>query len=250
VLTIVSLRTFILGFRLRHSISAVVLLAFFLFSGCASATTYTFSIPETSIQNALTNLIGANANQYSLYEVYVRPAVSGDGFTNDSTHRTLSSYTLAGDGSPIPTNVNGDQWDATPGATAPGDSPNLSIHFFFDNDDSRLAMLSSNTHVTGQTYTNPNGTNTMTGENMPGSDVFQVAVSSTDPNINGPVNFWIGAVAMQISTSTAEFLGTKGVFVAGAEITTAAPEPASVPLILGAILIFASVYIRRCRMTK
>lgn len=236
----------------------LALLALIVCTQPASATTYLFSIPESTIQNALAASIGANANLYAAYDISIRPIQAADiGGSQGMTGTALSNYTLSADGSPIPSGV--DQWNADLNQHALSDlglgspySTFLSVHFYFNALDSKIALITNNTNVAGKTYVNPSGAGNVTGEQMPGTDTFKIWMNSTDPNIAGPVNFLFYATGLQFPDSSATSWAGKNVVKGPIEFSSVgqSPEPSTIGMGLGGMVLMAVGYIRRRKASR
>jgi hypothetical protein len=219
----------------------------------ASATTflYAFEVPESTIQSAFTSNIGANASLFAAWEVYIRPIQNADVCHNGITGAALSSYTLDSAGAPIPTGI--DKWDADRNQKAlSGLDAFFSIHFYFDNLDSKLALVTNNANVAGHSYTSPNtNSGTLTGEQMPATDKFKMFISSKHSTITGTVNFQMYATALQFTDTTATIVASKSVIKGPIEFQAtgyaATPEPAAWYGIIGGLALIAARLGKRSR---
>ena len=227
----------------------LAILGILVFCQAASATTYLFTVPESTLQNALVTFLGGSgpAQNFAVYDVYIRPIQTSD-IGGSITGPALSSYTLNSAGSPIPSGA--DQWNADINQHAnSGLDPFLSIHFYFNPADSLIALITNNPNVAGKSYTNPTtNSGTVIGEVMANSKTFKMTISSTDPAITGNVNFLFYATALQFTNSSATTIATKGVVKGPIEFSLAGvntPEPATVGVALGGLALMAASYVRR-----
>ena len=228
----------------RFSALILPLVAFgvLTFAPPASATTYQYVVPVSTVlaamDSALTQL-GDNTNLYAFYDFYFRPAVSTDIFLDNGSPTDLTpngNYTLVNDTSPIPSGV--DKVDGTLNVVAPNDNGHgnwLSIHFTFDAANTKVPVIlpAADTAINGKTVETGK-----TAEIMPSTDAFTLMISSTSANITGPITFQIYGVAYQFSDTTYNTLQSKTQsFVGDFTMQGALPEP-STYLIVGSGLCF------------
>jgi hypothetical protein len=213
----------------------------------ANASTYQFVIPTINIQNALTSAVtygGDDPLLYGFYDVYIRPAATGDVVYGAAVGgNLLSSYTPESDISPI-TSGN-DQWSAVSNATPSFDSPHINFRFTFATSDTLIALVTSNVNVAGK---NIEG---RTGERIPSIDTFQMIISSPSALISGQIRFIVSAYAYQfwdsaVSTQFGDTIQEKGSIWKGSFDATGGevPEPASMFTFGGGAVILA-LYLRR-----
>src|SRR6185436_8575662 len=119
----------------------------------AQATTFLFTVPTTTIQNALASAIAAGPHPddpllYGFYDVYIRPALPGDGVGGND----LPSYTPVSDVSPL-TSGN-DQWSA--GFNTPTFDAHINFRFTAAGT-TLLALVTTNPNVAGKTIDGKTG---------------------------------------------------------------------------------------------
>jgi hypothetical protein len=224
---------------MKKIISLLVFL--FLLGGVlpASASTYLFSVPTTTLQTSIATAIGANNQLYGFYDIYIRPALASD-FVGGND---LPSYTASYDLSPIAT--GNDQWSAGTGIAA-GDGTNISFHFTFNPADSIIALVTTNANVNGKTY------ESRTGEQMPGADTFKMYVTSASTLLTGTIRFYFTAVGYQFTNTSATTVGVKGSQITGTFDTAgvATPEPSTLGALGSGSILLAILIRRRNRAPK
>lgn len=234
--------------NLKTLLAAVGLLAY---GSTASASTFIFSVPESTLETSFVTFLGANSNLYGAYDIFIRPVTTGD--TNTSGGNLLSNYTLNSAGSPIPGNAS-DQWDTALQQTIPLVDSHLFIHFYFDPADTKLALVTGNANVAGKSYTNPTtNTGTVTGEDMPSGNIFKMVISSTDANIGGKVGFVAYTTSLQFTSSAATGVASKAVVSGPFEFSasgTQAPEHSTVGFVLGGIILITVGFRRRRKASR
>jgi len=242
----------IMKLRFSPSLFTLGCLAILACGRPASATTYIFSVPESTLLNAWVTFLGgsSSAQLYGAYDVYIRPIQSSDIGVGGITGPALSSYTINSAGSPIANNVNGDKWNADINQHAnSGLDTFLSIHFYFDQNDSKISLITNNANVVGKSYTNPTtNVGTVIGRQMPGNSPFNMTITSTDPGITGTVNFLFYATAMQFTDTSANTVSAKSVVKGPIEFSLQGvntPEPSTLGFALGGAALIAARLLRR-----
>jgi len=221
----------------------------------ASATAYMFSAPVSAIQAALAAAIPGNTALYGFYDIYIRPGVAGD-TTGGPLVSYTGSYTTGtptSDVSPLPTGT--DAWTGTT-ATFPlftSYDPNAASWRFYASG-TRLALVSTNTNLHGQTITNGS---TPIGPldnlaNVSGVANFVMYLNATGLTLGTNYNFLITGYAYDFTSSAATAYNNKTTtFSASIELSAqAAPEPSTIFGIAGGAGMLALLAQRRRKLAQ
>ncbi|MEO8372745.1 MAG: PEP-CTERM sorting domain-containing protein [Candidatus Solibacter sp.] len=237
----------------------------------ASATVYQFAIPISDLQAALDAAASASAGgpspaRFGFYDIYIRAAQTGDsGVTCTSTTCLASPFNTAG--TPLATNntpqpdawtdiVNGTNID-NDNIPAFGDS-HLSIHFKASALDTTVRpVFTSNTNAAVVNGTTIDGKTTKSMNLAYPSGQMAVYIGSNSGYLGQSIQLEFYAIAYKFSDitwSNAASLnaGNKAVLLTGhlSETAQAAPEPASMLISGGGILLLALVARRKRQPTR
>ncbi|MEO8595198.1 MAG: hypothetical protein ABI759_17895 [Candidatus Solibacter sp.] len=221
----------------------------------ASATIYQFAIPVSSLLTAITSAVPSAPDKYAFYDVFIRASDPTDGgvgvFMTSPYNVNGTPYNTPAPSVDAWTDVVNGTNTYNDGIFAPGDGF-LSIHFTAAAGITRNPLLTTNTAA----ITNTKVIDGKIAENInttyPNA-TFMVFISSPGSYVGQAVQLEFYAVAYKFNdVAWSGATPTKGSVFSGnfTEVAQLTPEPISVVMTGGGMLLLAIAGIRRKRHIK
>jgi hypothetical protein len=220
----------------------------------ALATTYRFTVPVSMFQSALGDAIGGTANEYVIYDVYMRLSQVGDDSRNPEFPKPVWNV-----GAQAPavtpyawTDVVNGKFTDQDGIKGPADTgPYQSIHFTYGSTPNIAVIVYNNATeggIVGKTVNNK-----VVGELVPDSSAFSFDVGSANSGLAGQ-DFKVFFFAYADRFSGGDFSAdtpNKGSTLSGTFAVTAMLTPETSSMSMGGIgIVLIALGARRKRTSK